>query len=272
MQQADFDKIKKRLAKRSRKYRKAQAGVSANLSDEFIRQRVAQLHGARRNRIVGLSNQLGIEHKYYDTTLVGSALANPTDCSGGELDPSATSMISTPAQGDTSTDRDGKKIIIDGVYIKFSCQRNGNEVFADMSIDNQFFIALVLDRQSNGAQLNSEDVFKNTGGSATTAVDLQRNLLFAKRFKVLRYIVVDMNWKTLCQVATNSFSATGLGYHFEWYVPFPKGLQVNFNSGTTASIVNVIDNSLHIVGFCNNATAGSNPGTLSYNARIRFRG
>lgn len=188
------------------------------------------------------------------------------------MDPSATSMISTPAVGDTEVNRDGKKIIIDSVYINFLVYRSAVEAVVDPFPANDFFIALVLDTQTNGAQCNSEDVFKNTSANASLCCDVQRNLLFGKRFKVLRETIVSGQFMTLAAPAANAYGANGFSYHFKWYVPFPQGLEVNFNSGTTASIANVIDNSLHIIGYCNNSTAGTNPGTLSYNARIRFRG
>ena len=43
---------------------------------------------------------LGIEKKFYDTSVSAVALGAPTDATGGEFDPSTTSMITTPAQGD----------------------------------------------------------------------------------------------------------------------------------------------------------------------------
>jgi len=60
---------------------------------------------------------LGIEKKFYDTGLTSAALTAPTDATGGEHDPSSTSMISTPAQGDSEQNRDGKRIVIKSVQI-----------------------------------------------------------------------------------------------------------------------------------------------------------
>jgi len=58
----------------------------------------------------GTRGFLGVERKFYDTALTATAIVSPTDCTGAELDPSATSMISTPAQGDSEQNRDGKQI------------------------------------------------------------------------------------------------------------------------------------------------------------------
>ena len=63
----------------------------------ILRNRLASAKQRRQNlRTAGF---LGIEKKFYDTSLVDAALTAPTDCTGGEHDPSATSMISAPAGG-----------------------------------------------------------------------------------------------------------------------------------------------------------------------------
>jgi len=53
---------------------------------------------------------LSIERKFYDNGLTATALTAPTDATGGEFDPSATMMMTTPAQGDGPSNRDGKEI------------------------------------------------------------------------------------------------------------------------------------------------------------------
>jgi len=56
--------------------------------------------------------------------------------------------------------------------------------------------------------------------------------------------------------------------YFDWFIRL-KGLKVKFNAGTTASIANVIDNSLHIIAF---ASTTDPQAKISYNARLRFVG
>ena len=98
-----------------------------------------------------------------------------------------------------------------------------------------------------------------------TAFAPMRNLLFAQRFRVLKDAVVDITPNTLSHFAVDSFSYVGKAVELDWFLPM--NLPVNFNAGTTSSIANVIDNSLHIIAFSN-----STVGTISYNARIRFQG
>ena len=216
-----------------------------------------------RKRALAIANSrtagfLGLEKKFYDTALASGAIPAPIDCTSGEFDPSVTSMISTPAQGDSEQNRDGKKIVIKAVHIKGVVNRV--KTLAGPIEANRVFVALVLDTQTNGAQMNSEDCFKNTNATALTATHPVRNLLFANRFKVLRSWEFDMQYR-----AWDADIAGAETRPFEFFENM--NLPVNFNAGTTASVANVIDNSLHIIAF---ATLTGN--TISYNARIRFMG
>jgi len=49
-----------------------------------------------------------------------------------------------------------------------------------------------------------------------------------------------------------------------------NGMKVKFNAGTTASVANVIDNSIHVIAYASNIT-GVAP-TISYQSRLRFVG
>jgi len=211
---------------------------------------------------------LGIEKKFYDTALAATALVAPTDATGGEFDPSATSMISTPAQGDSEQQRDGKRIVIKSVQVSGVCSTNALTAQTGTAAPVEVFVALVLDTQTNGAQLNSEDVYKNLGAANYLATNPLRNLLFANRFKVLKEWSMTLEPKT----AVNNASATTVsvaGTRCEFDCFLPLDLNVNFNAGTTASIANVIDNSLHIVAYCSSTALAP---TIAYNARIRFMG
>lgn len=210
---------------------------------------------------------IAIERKFYDTSLVSANIASPTDATGGEQDPSATSMITTPAQGDGEQNRDGKQIICDFVEITGNVIKGALETQPNPELGTRVYLACVLDTQSNGAQLNSEDVYKNTGASQNLATAVQRNLLFGKRFKILKKEVFDFN-PFIGATGANDFASNAMSQSFNWFIPL-NNLKINFNAGTTASIANVIDNSIHMIAFSNQTTPQQ---TLSYNARLRFYG
>lgn len=230
------------------------------------RRRKSSLYYRRRNmRTAGF---LSIERKFYDTALASTAITAPSDASGGEMDPSATSMISTPAVGDSEQNRDGKQIVCLYLEIVGKIGTIGLEATTGVWPNQSVYLAIVLDKQTNGAQLNSEDVFKNLANTSLMATCPLRNLLFGKRFRILKEQVFNMNNNSLAQLAANDFSTNGLERSFKWFIPL-RNLKINFNSGTTSSIANVIDNSIHVIAYTNSTTGAP---FLTYNARLRFMG
>ena len=131
--------------------------------------RSASVRRTARRRSVSTHGFLGIERKFYDTSLPiddagapqPTQLKAPTGAAGGEYDPSTTSMISTPAQGDSEQNRDGKRINILSLEIEGVITTQAKEGQAAPPGDSSVFIAIVLDKQTNGAQMNSEDCFLN---------------------------------------------------------------------------------------------------------------
>lgn len=260
----------------SRAFRSRGVGVSRRPA-LLNRGRAIRYRGVNRAKLAALrqlanartAGFLGIETKFYDTALAAAAIVSPTDASAAEVDPSATSMISTPAQGDGEQNRDGKKIVIKSVYIKGIVNLPGAETLAAPANGCRVYIALVLDTQSNAAQMNSEDCFKNTNAAALSAASPQRNLLHGSRFRILKDWTLDLNPQTLSHFAVDSFSHSGIHRQFEGYLNL--NLPVNFNATTptVTTIASVVDNSLHMIAYTSNNT---NAPTISYNARIRFQG
>ncbi len=207
----------------------------------------------------------GIERKFYDTSLVAAALTAPSDSTGGEHDQSATICLNTAIQGDGESDRDGRKATFQSVFVKGVCtvaaQANNTAGLGASKI----YIALVLDTQTNGAQLNSEDVFKNDSASASMVASPMRNMQFTQRFRILdtqEFIMQDPNI---------SYDGTNIemnGLQQAWQLSSNLTFSTTY-SGTTETVANITDNSLHIIAFC--SALGLVP-TISYNARVRFVG
>lgn len=189
---------------------------------------------------------LGIENKFLDLNLIGSAI-NITWV-GGEEDPAGVDALNAIAQGDGESNRDGRKCVLTQVNVA------GRVTFAPgAAVDGRVVrVMLIWDTQSNGAQLNAEDVMVNTGNISQQF----RNLQFSKRFRVL----ADKKF---------TFSQTALGTimekQFHIFKKLPN-IQVIHN-GTTGNISTITDNSLHMIA-CASGTLTS----LSYNSRVRFRG
>lgn len=236
---------------------------------------VRRMGRAKRQAVYQLANQrtagfLGIESKFFDLGVVPTTLTGVANWASCEADPAATLCLSCPAQGDGEQSRDGKKCVITSVQIAGVVTRPSYEGEINPPGAYQVFLALVLDTQTNGAQLNSEDVYVNTAGSLTAAVVPDRNLQYSSRFRVLRTWTLDMTPVTMTSEGANLFSAPSMQKVFEGYVG-NLNIPVNF-TGTTAVVTNVVDNSLHLVFNTNNPSGATHAPTLCYNSRIRFQG
>jgi len=209
---------------------------------------------------------MGIEKKFLDTARADGSIAAASDLTGGEYDPSSgcTGCLSCPAQGDTEQSRDGKRIVIDSLILKGYVKNDGSASEAIGAAVKVFF-AVILDTQTNGAQLNSEDVFKNLSANDLANCDPMKNLLFGNRFRILKSQVFDVTPIGVAAAGLTAYNT--VRREIDWYIPFKGGLTVNMNAGTTANVTNVIDNSLHVVAFSTLTGA-----SLGYNARIRFQG
>lgn len=218
---------------------------------------------------------MGIEKKFRDFARSETAIGSAAALTGGEYDPSATSggggadggcvgCLSCPPQGDTEQSRDGKRITINSFILKgYVCKADTASLAA--ADTSKVFIAVVLDTQTNGAQLNSEDVFKNMTNITDLAVNPTKNLLFGSRFRILKSHLFDVTPIGVASAGLLAFNE--VRRDFDWYIPFKGGLSVNLNAGTTADVANVIDDSLHIIAFSTDSTT-----LIAYNARIRFEG
>lgn len=217
----------------------------------------------RRKRTIGL----GVELKFYDSSLVNSSLITNTDGSGGEHDPSATVLLNTVVQGDGEQNRDGRKIVMRSVHVtgQITCASQANQSAADNGAF--IFIALVLDKRTNGATIVSENVFVNPGTDALTGCSLLRNLKFITRYDVLGTIKLNMDNVNLT-FSGNTDQMEQSGLIRSWQIYRKLNLPVIF-SDTAETVANITDNSLHILAWTTSATMVP---VLSYNSRIRFVG
>ncbi len=211
---------------------------------------------------------LGVELKFYDQLLIGSALTAPSDATGGEHDPSATILLNTVTQGDGESQRDGRKLTMRSIYIDGQVNVGSQSSKNTADEGTQVFIALVLDTQTNGATIVSENVFKNVGANTITAAMPMRNLKFTKRFKVLAVRHFKMQNTAIANDtgSTGGVIIAGLTQRFKIY----KRLNVEVNySGTSETVANIVDNSLHLIAWCSSVTLVPK---ISYGSRLRFQG
>jgi len=223
-----------------------------------------RIYNARAN--VRTGGFVGMEKKFYDTSLSGTALVSPTDSAGAECDPATVLCLNAPAQGDGESNRDGRQIVMKSIGVAglISIPNQANQTATDVS--GVITICLVLDTQTNGAQLNSEDVFTNPSAAAAISPFAFRNLQYVQRFRVLQRIELKMDQPTVVWDGTN-VEQGGLQIPFKLYKNL-NDLRVTF-TGTTAGVANITDNSLHVIAYASNISTAP---TINYNARLRFVG
>lgn len=224
--------------------------------------------GIRNIRTGGL---LGVETKFLDCALANGTPSSSAIGTGGEMNPSSgcTGCLSAPGQGDGAQQREGNKIALKSILVKGCASVPAVAGESAANAGSSLFVALVLDTQTNGATLNSEDVFQNPISTPVGNIILQRNMSYTSRFKVLSSKIIPIR----ADMWFDGIDGNNQGYQ----VPFTlkkdlNGMIVKFVVGTTtADVTNVIDNSLHIL--CFQTVAGGVPAPLlAYSSRLRFVG
>ena len=211
---------------------------------------------------------LGIEYKFYDVKLTGKALDTNTTGEDGELDPATTiDCLNAVTQGDGESQRDGRNLVMKSLLLKGVVNIPAQATQSTLDVAPTIFMAVVLDTQTNGAQLDSELVYKNPSADTRCSASVVRNLQYAKRFKILAKKIIQVPTPTTGNDAAGTFSISGMDIPFEFYIRLPD-IKVNY-SGTTEAVANIVDNSLHLVGWTSSVTLAP---TVSYNSRLRFVG
>lgn len=230
------------------------------------RQVVTTTTPLRRRRPMNLRTGgfLGIEKKFFDSGAV-VALTSPTDATGGEVDPASYDCLNCVPQGDGESERDGRQISMSRIFIHgtITCAPQINQTAIDRGSTNTIW--LVLDTQTNGAQLDSEDVLTQSA-NAEIAPLCFRNLQYSKRFRILARKTVTIPPPPVSWDGTN-IEQGGYSKYFSMQANL-RGMKVNF-SNTSAVVASITDNSLHVIAFTNNTTMAP---TINYFARLRYYG
>lgn len=207
-----------------------------------------------------------VESKTHSTFKAATSLVAPTDSSGAEFDPASTALcLNAINQGDSYTDRDGRKIVMKSVHVTGVITSAKQADQTAMDDPAYIYIALVLDTQTNGAQLNSEDVFSNPSGSATLCASPIRNMNRIDRYRVLKSVKLKLERPPTQWDGTN-IEQGGLIEPFEIYKKL--NVPVTYSSNGNG-IADIVDNSLHIIAYTSNTDLVPQ---IQYNSRVVFTG
>ncbi len=204
---------------------------------------------------------MGIEKKFADFEVTATALA--AGVAGGEISTSA-SCLNAVAQGDGESNRDGRRYKMKSIHVKGFLQQPGTSTKGGTAMVR---MAVVLDTQTNGAEMNAEDCYLATA-TASQSVSAFRNLQFSGRFKVLYDKTIVMNRTAALGNGTANDSCE-IERPFNINIDIPTKYSVVDTTGTTANVSTITDNSLHLLSWCNDTTDAPN---IRYESRLRFVG
>lgn len=205
------------------------------------------------------------ERKYFDSEV--SATTIPTTAqyfTGCELDPATLNTIFAPVIGDDFFNRQGRKVQVISIKIRGEVQvgAQSNQTVQDQC--SLIRLALVMDKQTNGVQLNSEDVFQGNVNVGAGYLSFQ-NAAFFGRFKVLKDKFIALRPPVSVYDGVNIEQA-GYSVPFKWNVKFKTPVTVHYNATNGGTVADVVDNSFHVLG--GQTTAGF--AVVNYKCRVTF--
>lgn len=252
------------FGRRRRRFRPKPGPRSVVVTTRRFRRATRRRRRRPANRRTG--GFLGRELKFYDTTLVGANIATSADGAGIEADPSATIVLNTATQGDGEQQRDGRKMSMKSIFVSGIVEIGPSTDVTVPEAVPDIAIWLVLDKQTNGATIVSENVFVNKSASILGGTSLMRNLQFTSRFRILDKVAFTMPNPPQSGDSTN-FDVQGSTVKWSLSANL-KNMGVLFTN-TSETVANITDNSLHILAVC---TSTSMSPTITYNGRLRFVG
>lgn len=181
---------------------------------------------------------------------------------GTECDPTTADSISAIAQGTGPQERVGRVSFIKNVLVQGHINFDNGTTSTEGAC--YAIIWLVLDTQTNGAQLSAENVLVDPA-SVSHTIDTFQNLEYSDRFKVLKKKVVRSMPPGL---TTNS---GGTNFYSKHTVPFSMYHKCNIkqeHSGPTATVADMTNNSLHIIAQISRTASATS--SIYYSSRVRF--
>lgn len=247
-----------------RRGKRARAARSQGTKRRAVAKRRAPNFASKINNI-RTGGFLGLELKFKDSKLVDSALAATNNAADGVQDPTV-DCLNGIGEGSGENERTGRKAIMKSCEVQGQIESDGVAGSALELKIAYFYVALVLDTQTNAAQMVSELCYKNVAALIEAAASPFPNLEQQTRFKILKQIKL----KQPSTYAFNDAATTGAIGGFQ--IPF--GFKVNMNvpvtfTDPTADVSSIMDNSLHIVSWTSNLEMSPK---ITYASRVRFLG
>ncbi len=220
--------------------------------------------GYRTGGYMNIGGRMSQELNFLDTSLADRALV--ASWTAGELDNATSLTLGAPAQGTTESTHTGNKYWIHSLYVRGIVRMAVSEDQTEPPQDVSVRLLIVWDLQTNGAQLEAEQVMLiNT---AVDNVDSMRHLEHSSRFVVLWDKRINLYADGISSL-NNNYDYSGRKRPFMFYKKFKKPIKVRTKS-TGSTVADITDNSLHMIGCSTTIGTSATLARIQYQSRIRF--
>lgn len=197
------------------------------------------------------------EKKFKDTERDGVAFAT----TWAPMEDTTQKTLSAVELIPTESGRVGRAYYIESVHITGEVFMNSQTAQTTPRPQVYVRLSLVLDKQTNGAQLLGSNVYDESGSKNWLAF---RNLQFTQRFSILKTRTLIIKPELTPQGTANQFANGSPSIPFKFHHIFKTPLKV-ICSADDDVIASITDNSLHLMGVSSNSLA-----LLHMQSRIRF--
>lgn len=193
------------------------------------------------------------------TVITGYTSALETGVAGSEEEDATMLCLNGIAQGVDVDERTGREVFLRGIEVRGDIQLATRADADNPEIIVRFI--LVLDTQTNGAQMNAEDCYlPGLTHPEHSFVDMNG----LERFRILEDITIPMQSPA---AAGNGTANDWCGIKKVFSIGKSLGIAVNFG-GTGATVADIQDNSLHILAW-SSFDGGVGP-FINYQTRIFY--
>lgn len=221
----------------------------------------------RNRQIIRSRPYIQGERKYFDSLRSGFALtSSATQTAGLEADPATTNTLFAPTQGDDISNREGRNVYVYSITIKGSLTTTAATAETAADTCQGVRMILCIDKQTNGAQMNSEDLITSSNPGTFNF----QNTQFFGRFRILKDKTYTFPPTPIAAngTAAQIFQGSVVKY-FKIKHKFAVPLRVNFNATNGGTVADIVDNSFHLIAGRDKADPGV---TLNYQCRVSFKG
>lgn len=207
--------------------------------------------------------------KYFDSSKAATSIAASTDWTGTELDPGTLDTVFAPTVGSAINQRIGRKVHVVKISIKGTIivtAQTGQSAGDGRSVIR---LSLVQDNQTNGVQMQGEEVYRSEGAAALN-VHSHRSLDNLDRFRVLKdKVMILQNPNAVNDTgSTGGIVQQGLARTFKLTHKFANPPTVNFNGTNGGTIADTVNTSWHVIGCTDSAALAPQ---IVYTCRVYYK-